>query len=1154
MRIRPLIFGCAIALLPISAAAQTGGISGTVTRSDTSAPLAGASVEVTGFVDDETQTFSAITNASGLYTISGLAPGTYHAWTNIGSGFINEIYDNLPCSGFCTSFAATMTGAPIAVVAGVTTTNRNFALAPGGSIRGIVTDQASGLPLNGVSVSIVRNFAGGGITTVTTNAAGQFTTSLGLATGTYYAYTSNNAGYLNEVYDNLDCGINCLLSPAILNATPIAVTAPAQTTGVNFALVKGATLSGIVTDASTGTALEGVSIAVANAQGQVVLSDNTNASGIYLAQGLPAGTYYAFTGNAAGYINEVYDNIPCVGQCTSSAGGTPIQVSAGAAVTERNFALARGGRISGTVLSAASLEPVSARVHVYSSTAALVTEAETDSSGAYISYAGLPAGIYYIRVQNDDVYVDEIYDNITCIDCQPYDIVTLGTPIAVATGATTTGRNFLLSRGGAIAGRVTRAATGGGVAGAGVSAYGPGNNHYSAETDANGDYAIEGLPPGSYVLHTRNDAGSALADEIYDNIPCVVRCDESAARFRGSPVTVAIAATTPGIDFVLTSAGTMVGTVTAAGTGAPLPDVAIYVVGPAYDTTAFPAEYTDQSGAFTLTGLPTGSYYLYTANESGFIDEMFGNGNLPCLGGCPGAAVLGALVGVTGGLPTTGVDFALDPGGRISGVVRDGVTSAGVTSAAVDIVDAGGRLVQTAFAGFSGAYITATGLAAGTYYANARVDDLYLAEVYGGAACPGTCSPTTAVALGTPIVVAAGTTTAGRDFALERGAQIAGILVEAGSGVPIEEDNPVVNFYDSVGRFATAGLPREDGTYLTSPAVPSGTYFGFTTVRTHVNEIYDDIPCPAGCEPSRAQGGTPIVAAAGSNVEGRHFALARRAGLPGPPRQITFRAHPQGVLIAWQPPVTGGVAQTYRLEAGVSPGTTAVSLLVSEPQYLAVGAPAGQFFVRVRAINASGTGPASPDALLVNGAGGPLPGVPTTARAWMHGSRLMMTWDDPGFGGVPTHYLVEAGTAAGLANIATIPAARRAFTYTPVPAGSYFLRVRAVNATGASAPSNDVMLVVGGAVSPPRAPREVGATAAGSTVSLTWSAPGGTVSGYVIEAGSAPGLSNLAVLPIGPVTTISFPGIPPGTYYVRIRALNSQGPSVVSEEMVIVVG
>jgi len=73
--------------------------------------------------------------------------------------------------------------------------------------------------------------------------------------------------------------------------------------------------------------------------------------------------------------------------------------------------------------------------------------------------------------------------------------------------------------------------------------------------------------------------------------------------------------------------------VTAAGTGGPLPGVAIYVVGPAYDTTAFAAEYTDQSGAFTLTGLPTGSYYLYTANESGFIDEMFGNGNLPCLGG-----------------------------------------------------------------------------------------------------------------------------------------------------------------------------------------------------------------------------------------------------------------------------------------------------------------------------------------------------------------------------------------------------------------------------------------------------------------------------------------------------------------------------------------
>jgi hypothetical protein len=98
------------------------------------------------------------------------------------------------------------------------------------------------------------------------------------------------------------------------------------------------------------------------------------------------------------------------------------------------------------------------------------------------------------------------------------------------------------------------------------------------------------------------------------------------------------------------------------------------------------------------------------------------------------------------------------------------------------------------------------------------------------------------------------------------------------------------------------------------------------------------------------------------------------------------------------------------------------------------------------------------------------------------------------------------------------------------------------------------MLVVGGVPSPPHAPESPAATVTGSTVSLSWFAPPGPVTGYILEAGSATGLSNLAAVSIGPVTTISFPGIPPGTYYVRIRAVNPQGASVVSEEVVIVVG
>ena len=61
---------------------------------------------------------------------------------------------------------------------------------------------------------------------------------------------------------------------------------------------------------------------------------------------------------------------------------------------------------------------------------------------------------------------------------------------------------------------------------------------------------------------------------------------------------------------------------------------------------------------------------------------------------------------------------------------------------------------------------------------------------------------------------------------------------------------------------------------------------------------------------------------------------------------------------------------------------------------------------------------------------------------------------------------------------------------------------------------------------------------------------GYAATGYVIEAGSAPGLSDLATLPVGNVTRfVTTP--PPGVYYVRVRAINGRGPSGPSNEIVV---
>ena len=76
----------------------------------------------------------------------------------------------------------------------------------------------------------------------------------------------------------------------------------------------------------------------------------------------------------------------------------------------------------------------------------------------------------------------------------------------------------------------------------------------------------------------------------------------------------------------------------------------------------------------------------------------------------------------------------------------------------------------------------------------------------------------------------------------------------------------------------------------------------------------------------------------------------------------------------------------------------------------------------------------------------------------------------------------------------------------------------------------------------------------GGTVVLTWAAATGSPAVYIVEAGTATGLSNLAITDVGSVTTLTATGVGNGTYYVRVRARNACGTSAASGELTLVVG
>jgi hypothetical protein len=105
-----------------------------------------------------------------------------------------------------------------------------------------------------------------------------------------------------------------------------------------------------------------------------------------------------------------------------------------------------------------------------------------------------------------------------------------------------------------------------------------------------------------------------------------------------------------------------------------------------------------------------------------------------------------------------------------------------------------------------------------------------------------------------------------------------------------------------------------------------------------------------------------------------------------------------------------------------------------------------------------------------------------------------------------------------------------------------------------STESNEVVVAIGAAPcsAPPSPPVGLTSTLSGQLASLNWSAPG-TITSSVLDAGYTAGASNAAVIVLDPSARTFSSNAPPGTYYVRARAVNALGSRAGSNEVIITV-
>ncbi len=880
---------------------QGGAVAGTVT--DVSGePIAGVRVEIYDQGDDRWPAYT-YSDETGGFRVAGLAAGTYFAFAD-SDEYQNEIYDDLPCPGYCDP----RTGTPIAVEDPFTTAGIDFALDRLGSIAGTVADNSSGEPISGARVEIWR-FGGYLVGSAYSDEVGAYVYG-GLPPDTYVANTDTYT-HADELYDDVPCPDGPPHGCATQDGTPLAVDFNAALTGVDFALDRLGAVAGTVTDEVSGEPIAGVDVRLYGLDGSWYESATTDDAGEYQADGLEAGSYAAKT-DADDHLDELYDDIPCPRGYCDPADGTPIPVEVDAITPGIDFALDRLGAIAGTVTDATTGEPISG-AHVEAWRIANDEHAEagydhTDADGHYV-LERLPPDAYAVAVYATD-FVDELYDDIPCppYACQPQD----GTPVAVESGAITPGIDFALDRAGAIAGTVTDAATGAPLADIRVEIRDQSGSWVGdVYTDGSGSYTVGGLTAGTYFAHT--DTYQNYLDELYDDLPCHRGCDPTA----GTPIAVSLGATTGGIDFALDLGGTVSGTVTDAATGEPIyTKVSLW----AADGSEVDDDYC--SGPFSFAGLPGGTYFAKAADRTGdrYLAELYDD--IVCLPGCDPTA--GTPIEVTPGTTTTGIDFALDRGGVITGRVIDAASGMPTESARINVWDAAGSYVDhRGYVNSLGSY-TVVGLHPGTYFVAASAV-YHVAELYDDIPCPRTgCEPT----VGTPVAVSLNAVTEGIDFALGRQGGISAKVVDAATGEPLEsvrvevwnddEDRPETCWTNALGRCAVDGL------------YPGLHYAVTDNGQGYLDELYDGLPClygpTQGCVPTK---GTPIPVVADSIHEIGFALMFFDSGIAGTVSDEAGEPLAGVAIDAWDA-VGGHVAGTAAWVTGeyflrLDPGTYTVS-------------------------------------------------------------------------------------------------------------------------------------------------------------------------------------------------------------------------------------
>jgi len=675
--------------------------------------------------------------------------------------------------------------------------------------------------------------------------------------------------------------------------------------------IAGGTISGVVTDELSGTAVAAAIVTVCSTDR--CDSTGTGDDGAYLLSGVLAGTYSVYAGSSL-HLSEFYPD--------------PVAVTAGHETAGIDFALARGNTISGTVTRASNGEPLRTDILIRNASGQQITRTTSSSGTGEFRTRPLAPGTYYAETRSagftSTPAVDQMFDGH---DCSPSPCHwSGGTGIVMTAGTDVTGIDFSLREYGTIAGTIRDASTGLVLAGAFVTFTRTGGSSAGAHTDANGNYLSPLLNPGHYTVQLSAAGFLAITHEEL--------------------VTVPVDGAITGIDASLTpDKGRLTGIVRDSADG-PLTGVTVSLFSSGGAYTGHRAE-TDGAGRYALNSIPPGTYYVLTVNElhpnvdcyssvcnvAGATAVVLVEGQTKTLNmkvRSRRITISGVAVDAQSGEPLedvgvdletssgndiafgwsdrdgaytvtevsretsfriatraagyhdlihpamfaagthTGVELRLQRLGSISGRVVNARTGLPVASAGVFFRHSSGGTGNT-FTDDDGRYRWPAAQP-GSYFVYINPGQRFDGQVYPGRACGATCDPAT----GDAVTVVDGADTPGIDFALTpRGGRITGRVVDDLTGAGMADVYVAARReYDSFSARTDADgyyTIESDGNYV----LVSGTYTLYAeTQAPYYTALYGGTHCPDfyACN---FTGGTPVQVTAPNDTAGINFRMIR---------------------------------------------------------------------------------------------------------------------------------------------------------------------------------------------------------------------------------------------------------------------------------------